>query len=244
MNASDQINEIGAALAKAQLGIVGAAKDSTNPHFKSAYADLQSVWLSCHTQLNENAIAVVQQTRITESGAVVLVTKLVHGSGQWMSSEYPVAPVQNTPQGMGSALTYARRYSLMCMAGVAGKDDDDGNAATIPGNFVQLPREAPREASKVAPKSVLDLPPVPDVVSVIPKQLCKGPFAILETFDGVKLDKMSIEDLELVISTVHDNRERVKSDLAKSWLLAIEASATTELRDKQMDTMMAPEATR
>lgn len=241
MNASDQINEIGAALAKAQLGIVGAAKDSTNPHFKAAYADLQSVWLSCHTQLNENAIAVVQQTRISESGAVVLVTRLVHASGQWMSSEYPVAPVQNTPQGMGSALTYARRYSLMCMAGVAGKDDDDGNAATIPGNFVQLPRET----SKPAPKPAApDLPTVPDVVSVIPKQLCKGPFAILETFDGVKLDKMSIEDLELVISTVHDNRERVKSDLAKSWLLAIEASATTELRDKQMDTMTATEATR
>lgn len=238
---SEQVNEIGAALAKAQLGIVGATKDSTNPHFKSSYADLESVWAACHTQLNANGIAIVQVTDIA-SGQLMLTTMLIHASGQWLSSEYPITPVQNTPQGFGSALTYARRYCLMSMAGVAGRDDDDGNAASTPGGFQGLPQETRRGASYAAaqqsavqdfaPKPA-EAPPVPDVVTTIPDFFFKGPFKPLAMFEKVRFAEMSTEDLEQIITLVSDNKAAIKSDSGRSWANAIEAAATLTLRDKQ-----------
>lgn len=130
MEQSEQINEIATALAAAQLKIEGAAKDSFNPHFRSNYSDLASVWDACHRPCNENGIAIVQRVAFRE-GMTVLVTQLMHRSGQWLSQEYPLVPTKNDPQGFGSAVTYARRYSLMAMVGVAARDDDDdGNAAS------------------------------------------------------------------------------------------------------------------
>ncbi len=129
MQTSEQINEIAAALAKAQGEIKGAAKDSTNPHFKSRYADLASVWDACRAALSKNGLSVVQIPDTTSDG-VFLYTTIAHSSGQWFRGVMPVRPVQDTPQGLGSALTYARRYSLASMVGVAPDDDDDGNAAS------------------------------------------------------------------------------------------------------------------
>ncbi len=127
---SAEINEIAKALARAQLKISGAEKDRQNPHFKQHYATLASVWDACHVALNENDIAIVQAPAVTPDGQQILVTILAHGSGQWFRGEYRLSPAKNDPQGMGSAVTYARRYSLSCMTGVAPKDDDDdGNAA-------------------------------------------------------------------------------------------------------------------
>ncbi len=130
VTSSAEINEIAKALAKAQLKISGAEKDRQNPHFKQHYATLASVWDACHLALNENEIAIVQSPAIAPDGQQLLVTILAHGSGQWFRGEYRLSPAKNDPQGMGSAVTYARRYSLSCMTGVAPKDDDDdGNAA-------------------------------------------------------------------------------------------------------------------
>lgn len=128
MQQSESIKEIAAALAKAQGEIKGAVKDSTNPHFKSKYADLASVWDACRAALSKNGLAVFQTTETTADG-IFLVTTLAHASGEWMRGTFPVQPVQNTPQGVGSALTYARRYALAAMVGVA-PEDDDGNAAS------------------------------------------------------------------------------------------------------------------
>lgn len=125
---SESINELAGALAKAQAGIRSAIKDSVNPHFGKKYADLASVWEACREQLSSNGLAVVQATATAPQG-MVLVTTLLHASGQWIDSEYPVTPVKNDPQALGSALTYARRYSLSSMVGVA-PDDDDGNDAS------------------------------------------------------------------------------------------------------------------
>jgi len=124
---SDSINEITAALSKAQGELVGAVKDSKNPFFKSNYADLSSVWDSCRAQLSKNGLAVTQLLQESEKG-LSLVTLLSHSSGQWMKSVYPVKPVKDDPQGIGSAITYARRYALSAMVGVA-QVDDDGEAS-------------------------------------------------------------------------------------------------------------------
>ena len=127
---SDRIDAISAALAKAQGQIANPAKGALNPHFKSQYADLSSGLNAIRAALSANAIAVVQTTRM-EADVLVLFTALTHASGQWIGSQWPVVKLPSPPQVIGSALTYARRYSLFALTGIAGEnDDDDGNAAS------------------------------------------------------------------------------------------------------------------
>lgn len=124
MRHSEQINEIAAALAKAQGLIKGAKKDSDNPFFKSKYADLAAVSDACRSQLSNAGIAVVQSPSVTEDGRVSVETMLVHASGQWMSETLSVKPKDDGPQALGSVITYLRRYALAAFAGVAPEDDD------------------------------------------------------------------------------------------------------------------------
>lgn len=115
------------ALAAAQLHMGPALKDSSNPAFKSKYADLSSVMAACLPALNSNGIAVFQPTGEDESGRFVR-TILAHSSGETIECRVPLIVSKNDMQGYGSAVTYARRYGLMSMAGIA-PEDDDGNAA-------------------------------------------------------------------------------------------------------------------
>ena len=127
---SETIGKLAEALSKAQGSMSAAAMDGNNPHFRSRYATLTAVWDACRKPLADNGLAIVQAFRVDENGMLLLVTKLVHTSGEWMVSEYPVTPTQNSPQGLGSAVTYARRYTLSSLVGVVADDDDDGNAAS------------------------------------------------------------------------------------------------------------------
>lgn len=131
METSEFINEISAALAKAQGQIENAIKDSSNPFFKSKYADLTSVWAACRKQLSENGLSVIQSPEESSHG-ISVVTMLCHSSGQWIRSKYsmPCDSSKLTPQVIGSAITYARRYALSAMVGIAPHDDDDGNEAS------------------------------------------------------------------------------------------------------------------
>lgn len=123
MEQSEQINELAAALAKTQGQITGALKDSSNPFFKSKYADLASCWDACRKPLSDNGLAVIQVTEVTE-GQLFLVTEIAHASGQWMRGRLPVKTIKDDPQGQGSGLTYARRYALAAIVGLAQIDDD------------------------------------------------------------------------------------------------------------------------
>lgn len=125
------MKELATAMAKAQAEIKAALKDSKNPHFKSSYADLTSVWDACRNALTKNGLSVIQIPNF-EGEEVWLETRLLHASGESISGRYPLRPQQQTPQGYGSALTYARRYSLAAMVGVVADEDDDGNAASAP----------------------------------------------------------------------------------------------------------------
>jgi len=124
---SDPANEIFGALAKAQAGIKNAIRESTNPHFRSRYADLASVKEACWESLTAAGIAVVQMP-INDGPNIGVVTLFAHGSGQWIEGTVYVAPTKYDAQGVGSVITYLRRYALAAMAGVA-PDDDDGEAA-------------------------------------------------------------------------------------------------------------------
>lgn len=141
MKHSEQINEIGAALAKAQKVMKGAKRDSANPFFKSKYADLASVADACRDALSDNGLAVVQPPSSTEDGRVSVETMLVHASGQWMSETLTVKPKDDGPQALGSVITYLRRYALAAFAGVA-PEDDDGNAAEGHNGVVKVTKMA------------------------------------------------------------------------------------------------------
>lgn len=119
---------IATALAKAQANMGKALKQANNPHFRSKYADLGNVMDACLPALNEAGIALIQPTGEDEHGRYV-ETILIHGeSGEQLACRVPLIVGKNDMQGYGSAVTYARRYGLMAMAGIA-PEDDDGNAA-------------------------------------------------------------------------------------------------------------------
>lgn len=125
---SEQINEIAGALAKAQAGMENVAKDRENPHFRSRYATLAGVLDEVRGKLAEQGISIYQAPVNGEGNNIGVATRLLHSSGQWIESAVFVQPTKFDAQGVGSVLTYLRRYSLMAVAGV-GPEDDDGNAA-------------------------------------------------------------------------------------------------------------------
>lgn len=135
---SPTVGAIADALAKAQGAIEGAKKESENPAFKRdgkamRYADLASVWDACRAQLSANGVAVVQSPGEAAEGKISVTTLLAHSSGEWFKGYLTIPLSKVDAHGYGSATTYARRYALAAMVGVA-PEDDDGNAAIKPGD--------------------------------------------------------------------------------------------------------------
>lgn len=123
------MKHVSAALVSAQRNFAPALKSATNPHFKSRYADLAACVEAVIDALNTAGIALVQKQHPNEGG-VSVETIFVHESGEVLSAGILSVPAaKQDPQGYGSALTYARRYSLMAACGIA-PEDDDGNAAS------------------------------------------------------------------------------------------------------------------
>lgn len=171
MNKSEQINELAAALAKAQGVMEGAKKDAENPFFKSNYADLASVWDACRKPLSDNGLSIVQLVNDK-----LLETILMHASGQWVRSTVPLNPVKNDPQGLGSCISYMRRYSLAAMVGVY-QVDDDAEAAmprarpvhTVSYENKNKPVQGYQPAAKVQGQGNLDTSKPPQVGSGVIK---------------------------------------------------------------------------
>ena len=132
MNKSESITNLATALAMAQMNIKGAVKDSANPFFKSKYADLSSVVEAIRPAFGQCGLSYIQRIEPSDKDEVRVETILMHASGEWLSCGVLNLPVSKADaQGYGSALTYARRYSLAAAAGVAPEnEDDDGNAAS------------------------------------------------------------------------------------------------------------------
>ena len=125
---SDSIGALAGALAKAQGQIGAASRDSDNPYFKSRYASLAAVLDACRAALSANELAYLQP--VTSRGRTVIITTLLaHSSGEWIEERLILTAQQDTPQAVGSAMTFGRRYGLAAMVGVA-PADDDGEAAT------------------------------------------------------------------------------------------------------------------
>lgn len=164
---SEQINELATALSMAQGAFPTVKKDSSNPFFKSKYADLAALIEAVQKPLAENGLAIIQcLSTDTEAKFVRVETILTHKSGQFISDVFSLPVLDWKPQGLGSATTYARRYALQSFLNL-GAADDDGNAAQGPQDFtprakqghnsdVQKPRTAP---STTQPPAIAPEPP-------------------------------------------------------------------------------------
>lgn len=144
---SEKIDQIGAALVKAQASfpkIGKATKGQIGPR-EYLYADLADILEAVRPALKDSGIAIAQSPNVID-GQPVLETRLIHTSGQWIGAVYRMS-VQGTPQQVGSEITYARRYSLSAILGIAADEDDDGHGASQ-GNQTRAtapPRQAPKQ---------------------------------------------------------------------------------------------------
>lgn len=127
MTRSQEIGAFAEALCKAQGSMGFAEKDSVNPHFRSRYPSLAACWDACRRPLADNGLSVTQGfDRIGDD--LIVWTLLLHASGQWIETRCSTTPRDFSPQSIGSAVSYMKRYQLAAIVGLAA-DDDDGEAA-------------------------------------------------------------------------------------------------------------------
>lgn len=213
---------IAKAFVKAQQAFGPALKTATNPHYKSRYADLSACVEAVIDSLNANGIALIQNTHESDSG-VTVETIFMHESGETISSgKLHVPAAKNDPQGYGSALTYARRYSLMAACGIA-PEDDDGNAAS---------RSAPRTAA-IKPKGTIT-PNSGALDNITPERLEQLKEIAASVVDFA--EKGQWDDAYITYDEIEDNEDR----LAVWALLAPNSSIRSRLK-KMADERKQPQ---
>ena len=155
------MKNIAKALLTARKAFTAVVKTQINPHFKSRYADLQDVFNAVDDALADNGLVVVQAV-MCDGTRTWLETRLIHvESGEYFRSDYPLQPGKtNDPQALGGALTYARRYALMALLGIAA-EDDDGNTAS------QQPKPAQKAQEKPAAQKVEYIADMPTMLSAV-----------------------------------------------------------------------------
>ena len=161
---SESLDALFAALSKAQGAFGHAPKRAENPYFHSRYAELADVLDTIREPLAANGLAVVQMPG-WEGELVTLTTRLGHASGQWIESTAAARPVKNDPQGLGSCLTYLRRYTLAAVLGIA-QADDDGNAASEQA-IAEKPKPKQSEPKRKEPAQGSPLDDYRDVIGQI-----------------------------------------------------------------------------
>ena len=162
MNKSDEINEIVKALAKVQSEIQNPKKDANNPFFKSKYSTLDNVIDAYKDLCSKNDLVVLENpvSKVDENGKVLvgIEVQIMHASGQFLSFDpYLLSPVKNDPQGIGSGVTYARRYTLSSVFNIASEEDDDGNSASQNNKQNSQQSNQPQTNNKMASEKQLGL---------------------------------------------------------------------------------------
>jgi ERF superfamily. len=149
MKTSETVSELFKALNKFRTQLKQPLKDANNPFFKSKYVPLENVVSVIDEAIAETGLSYTQETLYNDNGLIVLETIIMHESGEYIAlGGAVVKPVKNDPQGVGSAITYARRYSLSTAFGIASDQDDDGNQASSgskpPANAKKQPQSKPK----------------------------------------------------------------------------------------------------
>lgn len=182
MEQSQSITELAKALVKVQKELKPAPKDSENPFFKSSYADLATVCKAVFPVLSKYGLSVSQ---IAENEGAV-TTILMHESGEWLKGTLSLKPTKNDPQGMGSAITYARRYALASICGLATEDDDGNEASKEPTKAKGAPQDKLIDAAFAKIDAAMFLPDCDLVITkaaeyVKEKKLTQADFEFIKT---------------------------------------------------------------
>jgi hypothetical protein len=187
---SEQVNELAAALAKAQSAIDNAKKNRKNPHLGNHYADLASVRDAITKPLAANGLAVVQTFAASAEKSVTVETTLLHSSGQWVRSSLtmpvPEGGKQNPAQVLGSVISYARRYALSAIVNISADDDDDASSVSAPAAAAPAPDEriANARTAIMEARSQAEL-------EAIGAKLQKSDKAVRDAVMGVYAEKLS-----------------------------------------------------
>ncbi len=145
MEQSTTITELAKALSKMQGELKSVPKDSSNSFYKMRYASLDAIWEVCRKPLTDNGLSIIQ-TPLEVEGKTYLETMILHSSGEWILAKLAINALKQEPQSIGSAITYARRYTLSAMLGISAEDDDDAETASGRG-------QKPNKVSTEPPKS-------------------------------------------------------------------------------------------
>ena len=190
MNRSESIKEIAVAMNNAQAEMTAAKKDSKNPFFKSKYADLGSVILALKESFANNGLSFVQSPFMTDSG-VGVDTLIMHTSGEWLEGTLSLPLDKPTPQGAGSAITYARRYALQSMVGIPSADDD------AEFSMARTKKVEP----VITPDQTRELLVLCNTVGITPKELCA-------TVRIEKLDSLEASRFDKAIAYLESKNEK------------------------------------
>ena len=240
------MKEIASALVKAQKEFGPALKSSTNPAFRSRYADLSACVEAVIDALNNNDIFMMQPTHECDNG-VIVETIFIHASGEQISSgKLHVPATKHDAQGYGSALTYARRYSLMTACGIA-PEDDDGNSAAKPKAPPAKPVAQPAKPAPAAQAETKASPPPANIegkegpwqlkVSITPEGSFADWASIVMDATKLALDQaQSYPDVMAIFRANANIYERMKSEQGSSShaaLLEEFKAAKSKFTDKE-----------
>jgi len=217
MNTENATPELFAALAKAQGEVENASKASSNPHFKSKYADLAEILNTVRPTFSAHGIAIIQSS--SYDGQMVSVTTiLAHATGGFVESEASCVPAKTDGQGIGAATTYLRRYSLAAMAGIA-QEDDDGNSASH---------------NKPLPASPFDISAIKTKIT----ELGIDEEALLSFIGATSIDALSSEQARKALAAIA-KKERQISDVhaAVSQAAATVKTNTAKSLDKLIESI-------
>lgn len=203
---STTLNELLAALAKAQGQISNAKKDKKNPFFKSSYADLSSVWEACREPLSANGLSVIQTVEGNKE-QMFLTTWLGHASGQFIKSRLPMLLTKFDAQSQGSAITYARRYALSAMVGICADEDDDGEKAMV--------RQKPEvEKPPIATISKKQYEELDEILGQCDPDFQKSVHKRMEEYKISDLSKLPLDAYSALKSSAIKNRDGVRREVA------------------------------
>lgn len=148
---SESIQNLTKAMAEFQKAVKQPVKNADNPYFGSKYVPLESLVKAVMETGSPLGISFMQYTQVNENGDLGLCTVVMHSSGEYMEfPPLPIRPENNRPQATGSAITYARRYSLSSIFGIASEEDDDGNEAS---GLTRQAKQPPKQQQKQQPKA-------------------------------------------------------------------------------------------
>lgn len=242
MNRSESIVKLTTALVDIQGKLRGYAEDSDNPYFESKYGDLTSVWAAIRAPLSANGLAVIQTLGECEDPqSVAVTTTLAHTSGEWVSSTVRMKADRPGPQAIGSAITYARRYALAAIVGIAPADDDgEGATSHSGGGRKTKQKKAQRKADttarttqKKSPAAVLKTrhAAIMKAHAKLGKDRLEILLALCKTWNGDQSNGITLDTWQLLI----DGAERGMDDEALGQSLRFSNAGDV----KQVGTMIA-----